>query len=105
MEVMAEIEGVAFDKLRQRPAIGGEDGLIEGAVAGAQFQEALVAGGGDDIWLLAGFGDEGGSEGRVVEEIVEIGEAQPELLLRSRFWVARNGLTFSSTMRKGNSYS
>ena len=69
-EVVAEVE--------VGPAVGVADGEVEFAVQAAQFEDALVAGFGFRQRLLADLGDFGGGEVAGVEEVVDVGEAEPE---------------------------
>jgi len=95
LEVVGEVDGGAVGA-RLVPSVGGEDGLIEGAVEGAEFEDGGVglfggeaAGegavfGGDFVAPVGGLGAlgmEGGEAGfeiRGVEEVVDVGEAEPE---------------------------
>ena len=79
VEIVAEREGWA-EIGTTVPAVGGEDGLVQFAV---EFAQALEAGetflAGDGGALSTGFGDEFGRERRVVEQVVEVGEAEPRV--------------------------
>ena len=97
LEVVGEVDGGAVGA-GLVPGVGGEDGLIEGAVEGAEFEDGVAglvggegAGGGAvfgrDVFgvvPVAGFGalveelGEAVVEVGGVEEVVDVGEAEPE---------------------------
>ena len=84
VEIVAEREGRA--KIRRGvPAVGGEDRLIQFAVQVAQAQEAgeaFVAGDGGAV--APRLGDEFGREVGVVEQVIEVGEAEPRSRIKAR---------------------
>jgi len=82
MEVVAEV--------KVGPAVGIADGDVELAVEAAQFEDALVAGFSFFSGFLADPGDPGGGEVTGVEEVVDVGEAKPDLAVRpSQIWRIR----------------
>jgi hypothetical protein len=71
VQIVAEVEVV--------PAIGVADGAIEFAVQVAQFEQTLVS----ELcfaWLLADLGNQRGRQVTRVEEVVDVGETEPEQL-------------------------
>ena len=70
MEVVTEVQ--------IGPPVGVADGAVQGHMQTAQFQDARIARLGFGCAFFADFGDQGRGEMGTVEEIVDVGETQPE---------------------------
>ena len=66
-------------KVEVGPVVGVADGVVQLAVQVAQFEDGLVAGFGLFRGFFADLGDVFGAEVAAMEEIVDVGEAEPEL--------------------------
>ncbi len=77
-------EGFDFDEVVAEveigPAVGVADGEVEFAVQAAQFEDALIAGFSFRQRLLADASDFGGRKVAGVEQVVDVGETEPEAL-------------------------
>lgn len=60
------------------PAVGGEDGLVHLSMEGVEFEKALISSL-SFIRFAADLDDQSGSEIAGVKEIVDVGQAEPEV--------------------------